>query len=70
MLADLCGPFEIDSLGKKIYFLLFKDDYSCFRIIYFLCQKLQVSEYLQKFCIEIENQFCTTVKEIVTDGGK
>ena len=53
--ADLC-PLEIESLGKKRYFLLFKDDYSSFRKIYFLRQKSET--------------FSRNVKEIVSDGGR
>ncbi|KAB0793564.1 hypothetical protein PPYR_13184 [Photinus pyralis] len=34
--GDLCGPLEIESIGGAKYFLLLKDDYSNFRVVYFL----------------------------------
>lgn len=35
MHEDLCGPFEVQSLGESRYFLLGKDDFSAYRFVYF-----------------------------------
>lgn len=39
--ADLCGAMEENSFGNSRYFLLFKDDFSQFRRLYFLQKKKQ-----------------------------
>lgn len=37
--ADLCGPMEVCSIGGSKYFLLFKDDFSGYKFVYFLKNK-------------------------------
>lgn len=44
--ADLCGPMETNSLGGAKYFLLFKDDYSGYRKVYFLKTKEETTRIL------------------------
>lgn len=68
--ADVCGPMETESLGRKFYFLILKDDFSSFRKIYFLRNKSEVFEKLKEFCLEVINQFKDRIKEIHTDGGR
>ena len=68
--TDVCGPMEVESLGKKLYFLAFRDDFSKFAKIYFLRHKSEVIEKLRTFCLEVENQFNDKIKEIHSDGGK
>ena len=60
--TDLCGPMQQESLGKKRYSLIFKDEFSGFRQIYFLREKSEVFEKLKVFCAEIENQFGENVR--------
>ena len=68
--TDVCGPMEVESLGKKLYFLAFKVDFSKFTKIYFLRHKSEVIEKLKTFCLEVENQFNDKIKEIHSNGGK
>jgi hypothetical protein len=68
--TDVCGPMEVESIGKKLYFLIFKDDFSKFTKIYFLRHKSEVIEKLKIYCLEIQNQFDCKIKEIHSDGGK
>ena len=44
--TDVCGPINIESPRGTIYFVIFKDDFSGFRKVYFLRFK---SEALLKF---------------------
>ena len=37
--SDICGAFSPASIGKATYYLLFKNDYSGFRFIFFLKHK-------------------------------
>lgn len=41
--SDVCGPMAENSIGGSRYFLLFKDDYSHFRFVYFLRNKSEVA---------------------------
>lgn len=41
--SDVCGPMQQDSIGGSRYFLLFKDDFSHFRVVYFMKEKSEVS---------------------------
>jgi hypothetical protein len=41
--TDVCGPFQESMSGFK-YFVLFKDDYTKFRTIYFLKEKSEESK--------------------------
>lgn len=67
--ADVCGPMEVNSLGGKRYFVMFKDDFSHFRFVFFLKNKSEVVEYT-KFVIKLsEKQFGHPVKILRTDNG-
>ena len=68
--TDVCGPMEVESLGKKFYFLIFKDDFSKFVKIYSLRYKSEVIDKLKSFCLEVENQFECKIKEMHSDGGR
>uniref|UniRef100_A0A5S6QFC3 Integrase catalytic domain-containing protein n=1 Tax=Trichuris muris TaxID=70415 RepID=A0A5S6QFC3_TRIMR len=52
--ADVCGPMSIASLGGARYFVVFKDDYSKFRRVFFLKHKWEVAEKLKQFLAEAE----------------
>lgn len=65
--TDVCGPFEKSMSGYR-YFVLFKDDYTKFRSIYFLKEKSEVIEKMNQFLAEA----ATTghiVKMMLSDGG-
>lgn len=40
--TDVCGPMSVESLGGARFFLMFKDDATSFRYIYFLKHKSDV----------------------------
>lgn len=67
--ADLCGPMEHLSIGKSKYFLLFKDDYSHYRSIYFLNSKSEVKERFEDFLRRAENEVGVKIKKLRTDNG-
>lgn len=68
--ADLCGPMENISLGGSKYFLLFKDDFSHYRKVYFLKTKSEVAERLRDFIYWVEKQCDHKVKVLRTDCGR
>lgn len=66
---DVCGPMEVLSLGGSKYFLLIRDDYSCYRYVYFLANKSQVVERISQFIKLAERETGKKVKTIRTDNG-
>ncbi|UYV66641.1 K02A2.6-like, partial [Cordylochernes scorpioides] len=67
--SDLCGPMESQSLGGSNYFLLFKDDQSAYRVVYFIRHKSDVFTKFKEFDALIKNQFGRSVKIFRTDNG-
>ena len=67
--ADLCGPFEVPSLGGAKYFLLLKDDYSGYRKVYFLKNKSEVKEKIENFLPLAKNVTGNKIVTIRTDNG-
>ena len=67
--ADVCGPFEVPSLGGAKYFLLLKDDYSGYRKVYFLKNKSEVKEKIENFLPLVENVTGNKIVTIRTDNG-
>lgn len=59
-----------DSMGGSRYFLLLKDDYSCFRIVYFLKYKSDTFKYYKDFETEFFNRFEYHIKTLRCDNGK
>lgn len=66
--VDLC-EMNIRSLGGAKYFLLFKDDFSHFRTVYFLKSKDEAAAKLDIFMKMVENQFDRKVKCLRSDNG-
>lgn len=66
--TDVCGPFQESMLGYR-YFVLFKDDCTKFRMIYFMRQKSEVAEKLSQYLAEAET-VGHTIKELLSDNGR
>lgn len=47
--SDLCGPMSVASPSGASYFLTFKDDFTGFRVLYFLTHKFQVLYFNQLY---------------------
>ena len=66
--ADVCGPMDHDSFSGYRYYVLFKDDFSKYRSVYFLKRKSEVVDKFKIFLAEAK-VLGHTVKELLTDGG-
>lgn len=66
--VDLC-EMNMKSLGGAKYFLLFKDDFTHFRTVYFLKTKDEAASKLDVFLNQVENQFERRVKCLRSDNG-
>lgn len=65
--TDVCGPFP-NSFKKFRYFVLFKDDYSKYRQVYFIKHKYEVKEKLVQMIKETKNAG-HEIKTILSDNG-
>lgn len=67
--ADLCGLMPTDSVGSLKYFLLLKDDYSCYHTVYFLRHKSDTFERFKEFenAFYIKFEYC--IKTLRCDNG-
>ena len=63
------GEMNVTSIGGAKYFLIFKDDYSHFRTVYYLKSKDEAPDKLKIFLTQVENQFGRKVKELSSDHG-
>lgn len=68
--TDVCGPVNIESPRGTKYFLLFKDECTKFRKVYFLRHKSEVFEKFQEFEAFVLNQLNTNIKVLRSDNGK
>jgi transposase InsO family protein len=66
---DLFGPIDYISIGSNKYGLLIVDDYSCFTWVFFLHDKSEMHEMLNKFLKGAQNKFDAKVKKIRSDNG-
>src|SRR5690606_35722925 len=65
---DVCGKMPVESLGGKEYFVVFKDDFSRFRCVYFIRNKSEVPEMFKKF-VAVAKNAGHVIKTIMCDGG-
>ena len=69
MHAGICGPFDVNSFGKKRYFITFIDEYSRYDYIYLLPEKSQAMDALEIYLNEVERQLDRKVKVVRSDRG-
>lgn len=67
--ADLCGPINPISRGKKRYLLCLIDDFSIKTWIYFLLEKSEVFYHFKRFKILVEKEIGLPIKYLRTDRG-
>jgi transposase InsO family protein len=66
---DLFGSVAYISIGGNKYGLVIVDDYSHFTWVFFLQDKSETQEVLNKFFRMTQNEFDTKVKKIRSDNG-
>lgn len=67
--ADVCGPMEEVSIGGSRYFLLLKDDYSNYHIVYFMSHKSETEEKVRHFLKFAETITGNKIQTLRTDNG-
>jgi transposase InsO family protein len=67
--SDVCGPFSIKSLGGSLYYILFKDEATGFRAVYFINQKSEALQKFKRFISEVA-QTKWKIQKLRTDNGR
>ena len=67
--SDICGPLEVPSLSRTVYFLTFIDDFSRKSWVYFLKNKSEVFSIFQIFKSLVENESGKKIKTLRSDNG-
>lgn len=69
IVSDVCGPMQIESLGRKRYFVSFIDVFSGYCQLYFIREKSEVPEKVMEFFEYLKTQTGKKVKVLRTDRG-
>lgn len=67
--SDVCGPMQLASPTGSRYYVTFKDDFSGYRVIYFMKFKSEVFDRFQAFVCKIRSETKAFVRTLRTDGG-
>lgn len=67
--SDVCGAITPPSLSGSRFFVIFKDDFSGFRTVYFLKHKSDVYERFKEFERIVANKFGKTMQTLKSDHG-
>ena len=67
--SDLCGPMNTPLVGGALYFILFKDDYSGFRVIKCIKSKPDTLAAFQRFVAQIKREIGNTIKIVRNNRG-
>lgn len=68
--SDVCEPMQLASSTGSRYYVLFKDDFSGYRVIYFMKFKSEVFDRFQIFVCKIRSETKAFVRTLRTDGGE
>lgn len=61
---DLCGPLQENSINESRYFVLFKDDFSHYRTVYFLKHKNETAERIKDFIVMTKNHLGRNIRTL------
>lgn len=67
--VDICGPIGEPTISGSKYFILFKDEFSNFRHIYFMKSTKETENMIRKYLARFKSQTLTNVLTIVSDNG-
>lgn len=66
----VCGPINVESPRGTRYFLLFKDECTSFRKVYFLRRKSEVLQKLKDYQTYVHTQTGNKIKVLRSDNGR
>lgn len=70
IVSDICGPIQVESFGRKSYFITFTDLHSRYTDVMFLREKSEAADVTINYIERIKTQFGVKPKVFRTDRGK
>lgn len=67
--TNICRPFPMATWIVQHYFMTFMDDFSQYRYLYLLHEKLQSLDIFKNFKIKVENKLSKRTKSVRSDHG-
>ncbi len=67
--SDLCGPMQVSTPKGCRFFVLFTDDFSGWRVVYFLREKSEVPDRFKEYVRELHGETGHFVRTLRTDNG-
>lgn len=67
--SDVCGPITPSSIGGSKYFVIFKDDFSCYCFIEFMKTKSEVTNHFKNFAARMKTLTGYPVVTFRSDNG-
>ena len=69
--TDICGPMEVPSPVRSRYFMVFKDDFSGYTVVYFLKTKSkeEIGARVEDFIVKLETETGEKLKTLRSDNG-
>jgi hypothetical protein len=68
--SDIQGPLPVKSIGGNRWFVVFKDEASCYRQVFFMKEKNQVLKCFKLFINEVEATTRWKVRKLRSDNAK
>jgi transposase InsO family protein len=65
--TDVCGPFSVESFGRKLYFVSYIDDFSRYAEVYFMRHKNEAFNAFKQFLTASPHQ--QSVRTLRSDNG-
>lgn len=67
--SDVCGPMQLESMGKSKYFVTFIDDKSKWCEVRFMKSKEEVFSHFEQYANAVKNQKERNIKSLQSDNG-
>jgi len=67
--SDVCGPMPVSSPSGSRYFVVFKDEYTGYRVVHTMRHKSEVPDFWKQYVAMAERQTGLKIKTIRSDNG-
>ena len=67
--SDVCGPMQVSTPKGCRFFVLFTDDFSGWRVVYFLKEKSEVPDHFKNYVRQLHGETGQFVRTLRSDNG-
>jgi transposase InsO family protein len=67
--SDVCGPMHFETPGGAKFFVLFQNDYSGYRAVYFLKFKSEVADHFKEYADHLYTETGQRIHTLRSDNG-